>query len=124
MSRAALNKQIAAQLLERDGTYSMTGDPQRFSVGFQVGGFAPASINPTLREATQWVALVRSIPDVVGDRFGPLYLGSWTDENGNVFLDACYLFLNRSLALEQARFNGERAIWDWARMTAEEVTAL
>ena len=105
------NKQIAAQLLERNGTFTLDGDPVTFDRGFQVGGADHGIVNPTLLQATQWVADVRS--DGLNRQDPVTFLGSWTDENGNVYLDVTDHVADYEAAQVLGRLSREKTIWNW-----------
>lgn len=119
MAKLTPSRQIAASLLERDGNYDIDGDPVTFDWGYQVGGVVKSLVNPTLQEATRWVAAQREA--IRKSYLRPLYFGSWTDKEGNVYLDITDHHQLIGRARTWANVRGEKAIWDWTNGKEIEV---
>lgn len=100
------SKQVAAALLEKDGTYTLNGEPVTYADGYQVGGVSPIIVNPTLKEATEWVGRVRNL-------HRDAEVGSWTDK-GMVHLDVTVHRHRLQDAMRAARLWGEEAVWGWS----------
>lgn len=113
-----LSVQIAAQLLEQDGTYTLHGNPVQFGGGYQVGGLAKEAKNLTLNQAAAWVREQIATFDEARQKY---FLGSWTDKQGNVYLDVTDHHDNLGRARTVGDIRGEVAIWDWAYNTSVTV---
>jgi len=104
--------------LDGDGTYTPDGWRAHRSYGYQVGGVVDTLVNPSHEELLAWVEAARRYKGHGGT---PVYLGVWTDENGDVHYDLSVWVEDYDAANALGVENDEIAIWDWANSTAKNV---
>lgn len=106
---------LAASLLEGDGTYTWNGEPFRPAEGYQVGGLDTFVDPPSVEALAAWLA--RSPASR-----GSTQVGSWRDpETGTLYIDVCDHWSDLREALFYARHSGEKAIWNWREGVAINV---
>jgi hypothetical protein len=92
----------------KDGTWNMDGALVSFDSGYQVGGVVPPLTNPTFGETVAFIERALQLRDT-----GDLYLGAWTDPQGQLVIDISERIFSRVAARLTAFNRGETAVWNW-----------
>jgi hypothetical protein len=92
---------------------------QDFKEGYQVG-YHPNDFN-----VVEGIDLATATPEAIIDAFGKMpadakFVGTWMDK-GRLFLDPSTHIADRVEAIDMAKKNNQRGVWDWANMDSIKI---